>query len=99
MDIARWGLGVDEVSKAVFSYGGRLGYEDAGETANTQVIVHDYGTKSLVFEVRGLPTPHYKGAGERAGEGAGVGVIFEGTEGFVVMSSYDSGTAFDLSGK
>jgi len=91
MDIARWGLGVNELSKSVFSYGGRLGYEDAGETANTQVIVHDYGTKSLVFEVRGLPTPNYKGAG--------VGVIFEGTEGYVVMSSYDSGTAFDLSGK
>lgn len=91
MDIARWGLGVDELSKSVFSYGGRLGYEDAGETANTQVIVHDYGDKSLVFEVRGLPTPNYKGAG--------VGVIFEGTEGYVVMSSYDSGTAFDLNGK
>ena len=91
MDIARWGLGVNELSKSVFSYGGRLGYEDAGETANTQVIVHDYGTKSLVFEVRGLPTPNYKGAG--------VGVIFEGTEGYVVMSSYDSGTAFDKDGK
>jgi len=91
MDIARWGLGVDELSKAVFSYGGRLGYEDAGETANTQVIVHDYGSKSLVFEVRGLPTPNYKNAG--------VGVIFEGTEGYVVMSSYDSGTAFDKDGK
>jgi hypothetical protein len=91
MDIARWGLGVDELSKSVFSYGGRLGYEDAGETANTQVIVHDYGTKSLVFEVRGLETKNYKGAG--------VGVIFEGTEGYVVMSSYDTGVAFDKDGK
>ena len=90
MDIARWGLGVNELSKSVFSYGGRLGYEDAGETANTQVIVHDYGSKSLVFEVRGLPTPNYKGAG--------VGVIFEGTEGYVVIPSYDKGVAFDKEG-
>ena len=72
----------------MLSYGGRLGYEDAGETANTQVIVHDYGDKTLVFEVRGLQTePIYKGAK--------VGVIFEGTDGYVVMTSYDGGAAFD----
>ena len=54
------------------SYGGRLGYEDAGETANTQVSIHDYPNgKRLVFEVRGLPTPKLRGTG--------VGVIFYGT--------------------
>ena len=56
MDLCRWGLGVDKFSNSVFSYGGRLGYEDAGDAANTQMIVHDYGDKALVFEVRGLPT-------------------------------------------
>ena len=54
MDIARWGLGVKTLCNAVFSYGGRLGYEDAGETANTQVVVHDYGEQ--VAGVRG-PRP------------------------------------------
>ena len=91
MDLARWGLGVNELSQNVFSYGGRFGYEDAGETANTQVVVHDYGDKSLVFEVRGLKTGDYKGAK--------VGVIFEGTDGYVVMSTYHSGAAFDKDGK
>jgi hypothetical protein len=76
--------------KQTFSYGGRLGYEDAGETANTQVCVHDYGDKSLVFEVRGLRTDRYKGAG--------VGVIFECTEGYAVSPSYDGGTVFDKDG-
>lgn len=90
MDIARWGLGVNLVSSGVFSYGGRLGYEDAGETANTQVVVHDYGDKSLVFEVRGLDTPAYKGAR--------VGNIFEGTDGYLMMSSYEAGAAFDKDG-
>ena len=47
MDIARWGLGVDTVSPAVVSYGGRFGYVDAGETANTQVIIHDYGPQNI----------------------------------------------------
>ena len=44
-----------------------------------------------VFEVRGLPTDRLKGAG--------VGVIFEGSEGYVVLSSYNGGAAFDPDGK
>ncbi len=91
MDLARWGLGVSDIGNAVYSYGGRFGYEDAGDTANTQVTVHDYGDKTLVFEVRGLPTPDFKGAT--------VGVIFEGTEGYLVLTSYEGGVAFDKDGK
>jgi predicted dehydrogenase len=91
MDLARWGLKMDGLCKSVLSYGGRFGYIDAGETANTQVVVCDYGPKTLVFEVRGLKTDSLRGAG--------VGVIFEGTEGDVVMTSYHSGAAFDKSGK
>lgn len=90
MDLARWGLGLNSLSKNIFSYGGRFGYEDAGETANTQVIVHDYEDKSLVFEVRGLNTSGYKNSK--------IGVIFEGDEGYVVMTTYYSGAAFDLEG-
>jgi len=91
MDIARWGLGVDRLSDRVLSYGGRLGYEDAGNTPNTQVVIHDYGKKTLVFEVRGLNTKDYKGAK--------IGVIFQGTDGYVVMPSYHSATVFDNKGK
>lgn len=90
MDIARWGLGVDNVGDGVLSYGGRLGYEDAGNTANTQVSVHSYGDKRVVFEVRGLETDHYLGAG--------VGVIFHGSDGYVVLTSYTGGAAFDPDG-
>jgi len=90
MDLARWGLGLTGLSKRVFSYGGRFGYEDAGEVANTQVVVHDYGDKTLVFEVRGLKTMPYKEAK--------VGVIFTGTNGFLVMATYEAGAAFDKHG-
>ena len=90
MDLARWGLGEKALAQSVFSYGGRFGYEDAGETANTQIVVHDYAKKSLVFEVRGLETKPYKGAG--------VGVIFEGTEGYAVVGSYEGGVVFDKAG-
>jgi predicted dehydrogenase len=90
MDVARWALDVDGLSDAVISYGGRLGYEDAGETANTQVVIMPYGSKSLVFEVRGLETPALKDAT--------VGNIVEGEHGYVVFPSYTSSTAFDSTG-
>lgn len=91
MDVARWGLGVDSVGDSVQAYGGRLGYEDAGDVANTQVSIHEFGDKRLVFEVRGLETEPYRGAK--------VGVIFYGSKGYVVIPSYNSASAFDLDGK
>ena len=91
VDVARWGLGVNQLSNAVYSYGGRIGYVDAGETANTQVCAFDYGDKSLIFEVRGLKTDSY--------QGAKVGNVFHGSEGYVVLTSYNSGAAFNLKGE
>ena len=91
MDLARWGLQLDRLSDRVISYGGRMGYKDAGDVANTQVAVHQFGDKTLVFEVRGLETDSLRGSK--------IGVIFEGTEGYVVLTSYTSGAAFDPEGK
>jgi predicted dehydrogenase len=92
MDVARWGLGLDTFASGVISYGGRFGYVDAGETANTHVVVLDFGPKSLVFEVRGLKTEDFKGAK--------IGVVFEGTEGYAVITDeYGSGSVFDKNGK
>ncbi|MCH7686775.1 MAG: Gfo/Idh/MocA family oxidoreductase [Planctomycetes bacterium] len=90
MDISRWGLGVDDLGHGVVSYGGRLSYTDAGETANTQVSIFDYGDRKLVFEVRGLETDSLRGAK--------VGVIFHGSDGYVVINNYSGGAAFDLDG-
>ena len=68
MDVARWALGKDHLAPTVFSVGGRFGYEDDGQTPNTQFVVHDYGDAMLIFEVRGLyeragssNMPKYKG--------------------------------------
>ncbi len=91
MDIARWGLGVDCISQGVIGYGGRWGYSDCGQTPNTIVVVHDYGSKTLVFEVRGLQTNSYRRAG--------VGVIFEASDGYLVNTSATQATAFDRDGQ
>jgi predicted dehydrogenase len=90
MDVARWGLNTHDLGDGVLSYGGRYGYEDAGETANTQVCIHTFGDKTLVFEVRGLKTDDLRGAR--------VGNIFYGSQGYVVMTSYNKGAAFDPEG-
>jgi predicted dehydrogenase len=61
MDYARWAIPGATLPKSVISLGGRFGYEDQGQTANTQIAVFDYGPTQLIFEVRGLPTEEYQG--------------------------------------
>jgi len=55
MDICRWFLGEMELAPSVLSVGGRLGYDDDGETPNTQLVFQGYEKAPLIFEVRGLP--------------------------------------------
>ncbi len=108
-DIARWGLGIDRHPNSVISYGGRLGYQaerndpnyqDAGDTANTEVSIYDYGSKCIVFETRGLSVDG--SADEELNKlfnrpkGNKIGVVFYGSEGYVVLgSTYSEGAAFD----
>jgi predicted dehydrogenase len=54
MDIARWMIPGAVWPKSVVSVGGRFGYKDQAETANTQLAIFDYGESLLVFDVRGL---------------------------------------------
>ncbi len=56
MDKARWGIPGATLPTSVISVGGRLGYKDQGETANTQIAILEYGDVLLMFEVRGLPS-------------------------------------------
>jgi predicted dehydrogenase len=60
MDIARWGIQGATLPRRVLTLGGRFGYQDQGQTANTQLSIFDYGETQLIFEVRGLPTGAYR---------------------------------------
>ncbi len=92
IDRARWGLGVTTHPTSITSIGGRLGYEDDGETPNTLITNFDYGTGSIpfTFEVRGLETDPYRGCR--------IGVIYDCEQGYVVNPSYEAATAFDKAG-
>ena len=92
MDKARWGLGKTELPKGVVSVGGRFGYVDDGETANTQICVFDYGDSELIFEVRGLQDRPAQGRSK-------VGNIFYGSEGYLVCPSYTEAIAFTNDGE
>ncbi len=89
MDLARWGLQETTLGSTVRSYGGRFAYDnDAGETPNTQVCIHEYpGGKRISFEVRNLESDKL--------DGAGVGVIFYGSEGKIVIPTYNGGVVYD----
>ena len=91
MDLARWGLGRDTLPTSVRSGGCRLGYVDDANTPNTQTSICDYGDQQLIFEVRGLKTPQYKGAH--------IGVVFHCDDGYLVIGSYSKCHAFDHDGK
>jgi predicted dehydrogenase len=70
MDKARWLIPAASAGehgssatypKSVVSLGGRFGYHDQGETANTQISIMDFGDTQLIFEVRGLKTNDFHG--------------------------------------
>lgn len=114
MDVARWFLGEAGLPRHTLSIGGRLGYQDDGNTPNTQVVIHDYATAPLIFEVRGLPA---KGGGASAGDGGGdaddgkkgtmdkyrgavgVGNVIDCEGGSVIVPSYTEAKAYDRAGK
>ncbi|HTD65082.1 MAG TPA: Gfo/Idh/MocA family oxidoreductase [Candidatus Limnocylindria bacterium] len=98
MDICRWFLGEQELAPAVLSAGGRLGYVDDGETANTQIIFQDYKKAPLIFEVRGLPESTGAKNMDKL-KGASVGCIIECEGGYVSVPNYTASTAHDKDGK
>jgi predicted dehydrogenase len=91
MDVARWGLGKNELCRAVQSVGGRFGYIDDGETANTQVAWYDYGDQQIIFEVRGLQTGKKRGVD--------IGTLFNCADGYLVVLQFPTvAIAYDLDG-
>ncbi len=102
MDIARWFLGEPEVAPRAISIGARLGYEDAGNTPNTQTVFLEYPNAPLIFETRGLPKRDLNWQGRDAMDrfrGSGIGVIVQCEKGYVLVPDYRSAIAYDKEGK
>ncbi len=89
MDVIVWGIRRTELPRRVVSLGGRFGYEDDGETPNTQIVALDYGDLQITYEVRGLRTDRYRDVNMAA--------IFRCTDGYLVAANGPV-AAFDSNG-
>jgi predicted dehydrogenase len=88
VDTMRLILDLKGLGRGVISYGARQ-FDDAGQTPNTQVTIHDFGPITVVQEVRNLKT---------GGPPRGAGIFIRGTEGYLV-SNLTNASAFDPDGK
>ena len=99
LDKCRWAIGKQELPKRVVSLGGRLGYVDNGDVANSQVTIFQWDDAGLISDVRGLPvkTPVTFGL-KVANPFEKASAVIYGTEGFVVCPNYTSAVGFDYDG-
>ncbi|MEM1453169.1 MAG: Gfo/Idh/MocA family oxidoreductase [Planctomycetota bacterium] len=103
MDLCRWALGYEGLSSRILSVGGRLGYDDDGNTPNTQVTLHEYGDgPPIVFETRGLPESK---AAQSANwkmdrvNGVSIGAWIHCENGALRLPNYHSAQAYDANGE
>jgi len=90
LDLGRWALGKDHWCGNVASYGCSWFAKPTPDAPDLQVAVYDLSGQSLVLESRVGPksvVPRSQSA-----------VIVSGTQGYLVLSSFKSGVAFDLEG-
>ena len=101
VDICRWLIGLQGLGESVISVGGRYGYEDAGETPNTQLVFHKFASPgksdtegstgesglTIIQEVRGLKSDPFSDKFK-------AGHVIHGTDGFIA-----EGSLFALNGE
>jgi predicted dehydrogenase len=96
LDIMRWGLGIDTHPTKVQSMGGRFAHPDDDEdTPGNQVFAAQYADKDLLltFETRDWYTNSEAGMGIEypfVDHHNVVGVIFLGSEGYMIFPDYSS---------
>src|SRR5947208_10032817 len=97
MDVCRWALKQDQPPPRAMSIGGRFGFNDCGETANTQIALMDYRPAPLICEVRNLSVA--KGDDPmRKLRGRGSGIVID-CEGGYFAGDGTGGALFDRQGK
>ena len=87
-DLCMWGLGVDHLPERITSMGGKFLWDDCKEVPEIQTSIYHYPKekKIIQFEVRNWCT--------NLEDGAGVGNIFYGDKGYIVVKGYDTYESF-----
>ncbi|WP_423127045.1 Gfo/Idh/MocA family protein [Gaoshiqia sp. Z1-71] len=83
-DLCMWGLGVNSLPERITSMGGKFLWDDCKEVPEIQTSIYHYPKqkKIIQFEVRNWCT--------NLEDGAGVGNIFYGDKGYMVIKGYGS---------
>jgi predicted dehydrogenase len=96
--------------RRVISIAGRFGYDDDGQTPNTQIVYFDYETAPVLFELRGLPKDQSFFSSQLVGRdswgsnamdsylGVSSGKVIHCEQGYVVGST-SSHSALDAQGR
>jgi len=81
-DLCMWGLGIEELPEHITSMGGKFLWDDCKEVPEVQTSIYHYPKlkKMIQFEVRHWNT--------NLEDGAGVGNIFYGDKGYMVVKGY-----------
>ena len=81
-DLCMWGLGVNSLPERITSMGGKFLWDDCKEVPEIQTSIYHYPKekKMIQFEVRNWCTNQE--------DGAGVGNIFYGDKGYLVVDGY-----------
>ena len=81
-DLCMWGLGVNSLPERITSMGGKFLFDDCKEVPEIQTSIYHYPKekKIIQFEVRNWCT--------NLEDGAGVGNIFYGDKGYLVVKGY-----------
>ncbi len=87
LDLARWALGQEKLAPAVMALGGRLYWDDAGDTPNTLVAYYDYQPAPIIVEVHNLAE---KPGARKAGQYMGLphGFVIECEDATVLGSNH-----------
>ena len=87
-DLCMWGLGVNSLPERITSMGGKFLWDDCKEVPEIQTSIYHYPKekKMIQFEVRNWCT--------NLEDGAGVGNIFYGDKGYMVIKGYGTYETF-----
>ncbi len=101
LDVCRWALGDPHLPESIVSLGGRVGYEDDGDTANTQLLWLEHkGKAPILFEVRGLPKAGMNyGGGMDKYKGQDIGNVIEYDGGYLSGGHNNRCSVYDHKGK
>jgi predicted dehydrogenase len=97
IDVCRWFLEQDRMPPRAMSVGGRFGFHDCGETANTHIALFDFQRAPLICEVRNVSA--VKGAARMGTfRGQNKGIVID-CEGGYFAGDASGGAIFDRQGK